>query len=350
MLTKKQIKEIREHLDRAQNPIFFYDNDNDGLCSFVLLRKYLERGKGVCIKSYPAMTKQYFRKVHELKADYIFILDKPVISKEFFEEAEKYNIPVVWIDHHRPNEDQVIPKFVSVYNTMLNKEESMEPVTYLCYKVSNRKEDLWLAMIGCIADRYLPDFYPEFKEKYPELCIESEEPFKIYYKSKIGELAELFSFALKDRITNVVKMQNYLIKSKSPHEVLEETKGNFTMHYKAKELKKKYEKFLAKAIEQVKDQENVLFFKYGGDLSISAEIANKLMFLHPNKKIVVAHEKGDKMNLSLRGENVREPLLEAVKKFESASAGGHKNASGATIRPKEWEEFQKVFEKLVTRR
>ena len=30
--TEKQIKEIRDHLDRAQNPVFFFDNDPDGLC------------------------------------------------------------------------------------------------------------------------------------------------------------------------------------------------------------------------------------------------------------------------------------------------------------------------------
>ena len=47
MLTNKQIEEIKEHLEKAQNPLFFYDNDADGLCSFLLLRRYLGRGKGV---------------------------------------------------------------------------------------------------------------------------------------------------------------------------------------------------------------------------------------------------------------------------------------------------------------
>ena len=31
MLTEKQLKEIREHLEKAQNPVFFFDNDADGL-------------------------------------------------------------------------------------------------------------------------------------------------------------------------------------------------------------------------------------------------------------------------------------------------------------------------------
>ena len=46
MLTTKQISEIKEHLNNAQNPLFFFDNDPDGLCSFILLQRYIKRGKG----------------------------------------------------------------------------------------------------------------------------------------------------------------------------------------------------------------------------------------------------------------------------------------------------------------
>ena len=49
MLSEKQVKEIREHLEKAQNPLFFFDNDQDGLCSFLLLQRYIGRGKGIAI-------------------------------------------------------------------------------------------------------------------------------------------------------------------------------------------------------------------------------------------------------------------------------------------------------------
>ena len=117
MLTQKQVKEIKEHLEQAQNPLFFFDNDPDGLCSFLLLQRWLGRGKGVPIKSFPDLSKDYFRKVSELGADYVFILDKPVISTEFFEEVEKFNVPVVWIDHHEVQVE--IPEFIHYYNPLL---------------------------------------------------------------------------------------------------------------------------------------------------------------------------------------------------------------------------------------
>ncbi|MBA7634037.1 hypothetical protein ES703_41611 [subsurface metagenome] len=152
MLTKNQISQIKEHLDKAQNPLFFFDNDVDGLCSFLLLQRCIGRGKGVAIKSFPGLIVDYFRKVGELNADYIFILDKPVVSEEFWKRVEQINIPVVWIDHHEINKED-IPEFVNYYNPLFNKSKSNEPVTALCYQIINKKNDLWLAVIGCISDK-----------------------------------------------------------------------------------------------------------------------------------------------------------------------------------------------------
>ena len=53
MLTLKQITEIREHLEKAQNPLFLFDNDNDGLTSFLILQRFIGRGKGIAIKTFP---------------------------------------------------------------------------------------------------------------------------------------------------------------------------------------------------------------------------------------------------------------------------------------------------------
>ena len=39
MLTKKEINEIRENIENSKNPLFFYDDDPDGVCSFLLLYK-----------------------------------------------------------------------------------------------------------------------------------------------------------------------------------------------------------------------------------------------------------------------------------------------------------------------
>ena len=144
MLGENMINEIKEHLDKAQNPLFFFDNDNDGLCSFLLLRRHIERGKGVTIKSFPDLNVSYYRKVKELNPDYIFILDKPMVSEEFLNKVNNDNIPIVWIDHHQT--ERYNDSFVYYYNPYLDNKTS-EPISYIAYKITSKKEDVWLALI-----------------------------------------------------------------------------------------------------------------------------------------------------------------------------------------------------------
>jgi len=342
MLTKKQILEVREHLEKAQNPIFFFDNDGDGLCSFLLLQRYLGRGKGVAMKSSAG---NYFKKVMELNADYIFILDKPVVSEEFFKEVRQVNLPVVWIDHH---ENSNIPNFVNYYNPLLNKEKTNEPVTELCYRITEREQDLWIAVVGCISDGTIPDFYFEFEKRYPDLVMSSENALEIYFKSPIGKIVKIFNSALKDRTTNVVNMLKFLMKAKTPYDVLEENSKNQTMHKKFNEIEGKFQRLLEKAGENVR--EKILFFQYGGDLSISSDLSNCLRYKFSDKFIVVIYASGEKVNISVRGKDVRELVLKAIEGLEGATGGGHKNAVGARVKAKDLEKFKEKFSELVEER
>lgn len=347
MLTKKQVKEIKGHLEKAQNPVFFFDNDQDGLCSFLLLQRWLGRGKGVPIKSFPGLIADYFRKVHELKADSIFILDKPIVSEEFFSEVEKYNIPVVWIDHHKIDWKSVVPEFVDYYNPLLNKKKSNEPVTALCYQISKKKEDMWLAMIGCISDGFVPSFYKDFEKKYPDMSIKSKDAFDLLYKSEIGKITRILSFGLKDRTTEVINMIRFLTKAKTPYEVLEENPKTQALHKRFEYIESKYQRLLKKAISLGKKPNKVLFFRYGGDLSISSELSNRLSYLFPKKFIVVAYLKGIKTNISGRGEKIRSPFLKSIEGFEGATTGGHENAVGAQVKTEDLERFRENLENIL---
>ena len=337
MLTQNQIKEIREHLEKAQNPLFFFDNDQDGLCSFLLLQRYLERGKGFPIKSAP-LKKDYFRKINELNPDYVFILDVPDVSKEFFDEIEKINLPVVWIDHHIYDTSK-IPKFVNYYNPF-SKKSQLSSTTDLCYQITKRKEDLWLAIVGSISDKFVPSYYSDFQKDYPELVIDSDEAFEIVYESEIGKVAQLLGGGLKDRTTNVIKMIKFLMKAKGPFDVLQEVPGNREMHEKFNELSKKYEKFMAKAKSEV-DSDKLVFFEYSGDTSMSSELSNRLSHLFSGRFIFVAYIKEGYVNVSARGKGVKKILEKALEDLENAQGGGHEDAAGARIMKQDLEKFRK---------
>ncbi|MDP2926152.1 MAG: DHHA1 domain-containing protein [Nanoarchaeota archaeon] len=344
MLDEKQIEEIKAHLDRAQNPLFFFDNDNDGLTSFLLLRRYIGRGKGVVIRSFPDLNISYYRKVVELRPDYIFILDKPIVSEDFIEKAKRDNLPVVWIDHHQV--EKPLNDYINYYNP-INTDGNNEPVSYISYNITKRKEDLWLALIGNISDSFMPDFYSEFEKNYPELGKKNpNSAFDLLYNSEIGRIARILDFSLKDSLTNVVNMTKFMISVKGPMDVLEENPKTKQILKRFNEINYRYQILMEKARAQ--SEGKVIYFQYGGNLSLSASLANQLLYEYPGKIIVVVYISGDVANLSLRGGNdIRTLTLEAISGIEGATGGGHKNATGAKMSVSDLPKFKEKIEELV---
>jgi len=345
MLTKTQLNEIREHLEQAQNPLFFFDNDNDGLISFLLLRRFIRRGKGISIRSFPDLNVSYYKRVNELNPDYIFILDKPLVSQEFLEKAKEDNLPVVWIDHHAVEKID-LPENVSYYNPYFN-DKTNEPVSYLAYQIAKNKEDLWLAIIGCISDCFLPDFYKEFNESYPELGKKKvDSAFDLLYDSEIGKVARILDFSLKDSTTNVLNMLKFMYDVKNPSDVTDENSKTLVILKKFEEINKKYQKLIEKARKCVKN--NLVYFKYGGGLSLSSNIANQLIYEFADKIIVVVYINNDCANISIRGKiDVLDLTLKAIENIEGGMGGGHKHATGAKINIADLPKFKKNIEKLL---
>ena len=326
MLTKEQIQEIREHLENSKNPVFFFDNDPDGLCSFILLQRYIGRGRGIAIKSNPGLELSYFKRVEELKADYIFVLDKPLIDTYFIEKAKQANIPLVHIDHHNVPVTP-IPFYYSTFHT----SGKNEPTSYLCYKVSEKKEDAWIAAIGCITDAYLPDFIDEIKNKYPDLLnYPYKTAFDIQYNTQLGKMGMILSFGIKDKTSNVVLLMKFMMKVNNPWDLLEETAKTKQILHRFNEINEKYEKILEKARKSIEG--DILFFTYSGDMSLSQYISNKLMYEFPKVVIIAVYTKGNIANVSLRwNKDIRTPTVNTVKEIEGATGGGHENSCGARI-------------------
>ncbi|MCX8193983.1 MAG: DHH family phosphoesterase [Candidatus Pacearchaeota archaeon] len=347
MIKQEQIKQIREFLEKAQNPLFFFDNDVDGLASFLLLRRFCDKGKGIVIKSFPDLSTAYIRKIEEFKPDYIFVLDKPLIEKGFREAAQQFGIPLIWIDHH-PIPEYAYEDNIHYFNP-LTEGKLNEPVSYICYKIAGKKEDEWIAMIGCLSDWFVPDFAENFVKEYPELLSQIKSPAKALYETELGKIIKILSFALKDRTSNVVKMVKNLLIVKNPRELLDITSPKIiSIHRRFNQINRRYEKILNKAKEIARNHKRLIFFQYGGDLSLSSEISNELIYFFPDRVVVVAYIKGTKANVSVRGilMNVRELTAKALEGIESTS-GGHEHACGATLQVEDLPKFRDNLIKLL---
>jgi len=343
MLEKNKLKEIRTQLEASQNPLFFYDNDADGLCSFLILRRALDRGKGVVIKSFPDLKAQYTQKVNELNPDTIIILDKAELSKEFANHAQEKEIPIIWIDHHKTKTPKETIEKTSYYNSY----PSSEPTSYIAQKIFNRQQDKWISILGCIGDVYMPNFATEFAKENPDLLPENIDAFTALQATTMGQITRKLNFGLMDTTTNILRLIKYLYKATTPYDILEENNSTKQFHKRVTQLEEFFNKQIQKAEANANSETKTIFFTYSGNTSMSSEISNHLAFKHPTKLTIVAFLRPEKANVSIRGKNALKITKAAIKNILGATGGGHEEATGAMIPISDFKTFKENILQLT---
>lgn len=333
-------EKILKELDECKRPLFFYDDDADGLCSFLQLYMYKREGNGICVKITP-LDEKLVRKVEEYDPDKVFVLDIPVVSDDFFDNIK---VPKIWIDHH-PNEKR---HEVIQYNPRLEGLDSI-PASGLCYDIA--KHSLWIAMVGMISDWYYPkDLVKKFRKKYPGLLpSDIRTPEKALFESKVGELAKIFNFILKGNNKDVKKCVNVLTRIESPYEILDQTTPQGKYIYKRYlQVSKEYSDFLAQAEKKASDDE-FLIFKYRSSQSITSLLSNELLYRYPDKIIMVLRDTVDYYKGSLRSPKkiIINKILENALVGIEGHGGGHENACGIGIKKESWDLFIDQLKKEV---
>ena len=332
-ILEKDIKFIREKLESSVRPMFFFDDDADGLCSFLLLYRLVKEGRGVIIKTAPDLSDKYVDNVKNYSPDLIFILDKPQVSQDFL---DKMTVPVIWIDHHQP----IKRHKVHYFNPRINDDKDNRPTTYWAYKIAD--QDMWIGTIGCIADWHFLPFFKEFSKKYPKLLsTKIKTPERALYESKAGELARLFSFILKGKINEALAAIKILTRIKSPEEILDQTTPQGKFIYKRyKKIKKDYDEIKA---EVKATSSKLLLFRYPPDrMSFTSELSNEILYRYPKKMIIICREKSGEMRCSLRSAKYKvAPRLKAALKEVEGYGGGHEYACGASIKETDFKKFVK---------
>ena len=333
MLSKKQYQQIRDDLDTCKKPLFFFHDDADGLCSFLLFYRYVREGKGVIIKTAPRIDEKFLRKVEEYDPDKIFILDIAIVEQEFIDSVKQ---KIIWIDHHQPlDRDRVL-----YFNPRISDHEDNFPVSYLCYKVVKR--DLWLAMTGCVGDWFFPDFADKFRKEFPDLLPKDvNDPEDALFHSRIGDLVNMIQFSLKGKTSDVMKSIKTMTRIDSPYEILNQTTPSGKFIFKRfSGIDKDYQKLRKQALA-VKPKGNLFLFRYPHQTySFTKELANELLHLKPNKIILIAREKGDEVKISLRSKKyVILQLLNQALIGVSGYGGGHEHACGGNIQKDDFDQF-----------
>lgn len=348
MLTQEQLKSFREALETCSNPVFFFDNDVDGLAAFLILRKFCGKGRGVAIKSYPSLGHQYIRKLDEFNPDIIFVLDKNSISNEFIEAAKEKSLRIFWLDHH-PKPVESDDAIIDYFNPLENLPKDNHPTAYWAYQIVKNKEYAWIAMIGCIWDWFVPEFAEEFSKENPELFQYTQNAARALYETPMGKITRILAFALKDKTSAIVRMIKILLEVNTPNQVNEENKKIHPVFKRYNQINNKYQKLLQRGQEIASRSSKLLFFQYGGELSLSSDLANELFYKYPEKIVVVTYIHMNKVNCSMRGLiDVRDLIKKALYGIESSS-GGHENAVGATFQAQDLRRFRSNIFHLLSK-
>ena len=345
MITKSELKELRDELLSAKKPMIFFDDDNDGLCSFLLyyrfLKDYTDDVKGIILKISPELDGDIFvRKVEEYNPDKLFVLDKAIISQNFLDSI---HTPVIWLDHH-PLVGRMRVKY---YNPLKHKSKKFpqdtRPTSYWAYKTveKDRPQDLWIATVGVISDWHIPEFLKSFSEKYPDLLPPDkkiENPGTIIYDTPLGKLIRIMYFNLRFQAKDAMTSVKIMTRINDPYEILEQRTPA------GKYIYKQYEKF-NKNYERIKSQvkigdEKLILFEYSDQYSITQELSNELVYTYPENFIAICREKDGVMKCSFRAAklDVRSILEKALHNVEG-SGGGHEHACGGNVKLSDWPKF-----------
>lgn len=342
-LSKKQYSEIKDDLDTCKNPLFFFDDDQDGLCAFLLLYRYKREGHGIVVKTSPKIGTLVLNKINEYNPDKVFILDVAATETDFLEQIK---VLVVWIDHHGRSKIEN----AKYYNPRISKLQDNHPTSYMCHNAVN--QNLWLATLGCVADWFIPNFMEDFRKEYPDLIdMRYKSPGDIIYNSRLGRLIRIFSFILKGKHKEVMRSVKILTRIKSPYDILERKTPEGRYIYKRyEEVNRSYEPLLKEALDAAKkSKERLAVFTYTDEqTSFTSDISNEVMYRHPEKIILIAREKNDEMKCSLRSSEINLlPIIEKCLVGLNGYGGGHENACGLNIKKYDFEEFIRRFKEMI---
>ncbi|MCX6710450.1 MAG: DHHA1 domain-containing protein [Candidatus Woesearchaeota archaeon] len=343
-ISKAEIEEIREYLLKSERPVYFFDDDPDGLSSFLLFYRFVGRGKGVIVKSSPEVKEEYAAKVNEYSADTVFVLDKPLMSQEF---VEKCATKIIWLDHHEP----VKLSGVNYYNPRISEAHDGRPTSYWCYRVV--QQDLWLAIVGVIGDWYLPDkLADKFSKEYPDLLPEKmKDPAEVLFNTKLGELSRVFAFALKGKTTDVMKCIKILTRIKSPYEILrEESSAGRFIYKKYLAVKKEYDELVKDILKHHSNDKMIIYTYPGQKMSFTGELSNEMLYRFPDRINIIGRNRGGTLKCSIRSSNGKLP--ETIKKCLvglDGYGGGHENACGLCVKEKDFETFISRFREEIAK-
>lgn len=341
----KRAVEFLKNITDKDEIIIIFNNDGDGICSCVLLERYLhgktgKRSYGIAQPMPP--DKNLIRRVQSTVPSKIILTDMAIDQQPALVKKLAGMCEVLIIDHHQVNQNMNSRRVVH-YNPRIESRKIYQSSSYGAYKICSQimdtKESLWVAAVGMVSDYNLDfsqDIVTDIRKRFG---IEGK-----LYDSWIGRIADMIEAGRATKAFSCEQMMEIIFAAKNHEDILNNQK--FIEAYR--ELQNEIVAVLEDAKTSSEIAGKVMLYNIKSKYNLSSAISTRMSEIYRNRLIVIYQKAGSRIKVSARnqkGMNVGKILENAVKGF--GSGGGHEAAAGATMDIKDWERFKENVVKLA---
>lgn len=344
-------EKIKKNIENKE-AVVFYHIDTDGICSAKVLNVVIKALGGNVKRFVPCSPEKLVKRLKNEKNDLVFIVDLPF--DKLGNEAKTTNKKIIIFDHH-PRANAVENENVILVEPRDIDVSDYCPASRLVYiffsKFINIENVDWVACVGTIGDggaKNWNDFIEKTLKKY-NYTIGKDVNFNDTFFGNIDKV--IGSGRIYNGERGASEILNVLLKSETFGEFLARSKKFIEWKEKIeRNLKEMSEKFDIRK-EEYKDIELCFFEIKNPRYNIGSALAGILSYKFPNLTIILIVERKNFATINLRRYDGKIDLnvlvREAIKNFENASGGGHKQATGATMLKKDVKRFkQRIIELL----
>ncbi|MBU5678469.1 MAG: DHH family phosphoesterase [Candidatus Aenigmatarchaeota archaeon] len=332
-----------------------FHNDTDGICSCVLINKFLKERIGKSsdfIISQPMpLTKTLIQRIKLAIPTKIIVLDLAIDQeKNLCRRLEGISETLV-IDHHQIT-NMINFKRIIYYNPLLEKDvyQSTSYLIYkLCSKIIDMKNYLWISLIGIAGDYNINnslDLIEEGKNLYQEFI--QGDIKKNFINSIFGKASDIItamraSHISSEKIAKIIESMDNIKEIEQRREMIE--------YYER--VQNEIVGILASIKNNAEITENILFYEIKSKYNLRSVISTKLSEIYPNKIIFLWEVSRNKVKFSVRNQSgkidINRLLKEASKDFRTAITGGHKLAAGGLISREEFDLFKEKIKQISSK-
>jgi len=343
----KKVLKFLEDIRKKDEVIIIFHNDADGICAATILNRFIHRRtekKALLISQPMPVDANLLEKIKTTVPTKIIITDLAIDQQKDMVRKIAGISETLIIDHHIISNNMNNSKIVH-YNPRFTKPKIYQSASYLCYKIcgkiDNMEKELWLALVGTIADYNLEDsedLIKEGKNKYK---------FKDPKKSVFSEIGNYVFSTKATRELSPEKIADVFFETEDADK-LGESKNGKRMLDSNQIIQSEINSITSEAEKNMEKQGEVFFVEVKPKHNVRSPISTIISEKHRKKLVIIYEKTGGKVKVSARNQdknlNVGKVFDKAMKGIKG-SAGGHEAAGGAIVPEKDWEEFkQKIVD------